>query len=209
MDANLVWHAPKVTPAERAAIKRQKPCVVWFTGLSGSGKSTIANQLEALISAAGHHTFLLDGDNFRHGLCSDLGFSPSDRSENLRRVGEVSKLLTDAGLIVLCAFISPFRSDRAAIRKTMGDTMFLEIFVDTPFSVCEERDPKGLYRKARKGEIQEFTGIDSPYEKPFSPGLILNTVEYSSRQCAEIIARHLIKCGAIMPEKQFENITIE
>ncbi|WP_438273281.1 adenylyl-sulfate kinase [Thiomicrolovo sulfuroxydans] len=154
---------------ERAALKEQKPCVLWFTGLSGSGKSTIANAVEAKLLEMGKHTYLLDGDNIRHGLNKGLGFSDEDRVENIRRIGEVVKLFVDAGEIVLTAFISPFRSDREQVRSLVGAGEFIEVFIDTPLAVCETRDPKGLYKKARAGEIPNFTGIDSPYEAPQTP----------------------------------------
>ncbi|WP_345969916.1 adenylyl-sulfate kinase [Sulfurimonas sp. HSL1-6] len=166
---NIVWHDHHVTMNERAALKEQKPCVLWFTGLSGSGKSTIANAVEAKLLEMGKHTYLLDGDNIRHGLNKGLGFSDEDRIENIRRIGEVAKLFVDAGEIVLTAFISPFRSDREQVRSLVGAGEFIEVFIDTPLAVCETRDPKGLYKKARAGEIPNFTGIDSPYEAPETP----------------------------------------
>lgn len=166
---NIVWHEHHVTKEERAAIKGQKPCILWFTGLSGSGKSTVANAVEAALHAQGKHTYLLDGDNIRMGLNKGLGFSDEDRVENLRRIAEVSKLFVDAGLIVLTAFISPFREERERVRALVREGEFIEVFIDTPLSVCESRDPKGLYEKARKGEIPHFTGISSPYESPELP----------------------------------------
>ena len=166
---NIVWHDHKVRKEERARLKKQKPCILWFTGLSGSGKSTVANAVEARLAELGHHTYLLDGDNIRMGLNKGLGFSEADRVENLRRIGEVAKLFVDAGLIVLTAFISPYRSERQRVRDLVGEGEFVEVYVDTPLEVCEARDPKGLYAKARQGEIAEFTGISSPYEAPESP----------------------------------------
>jgi bifunctional enzyme CysN/CysC len=155
-----------VNKAARAELNQQRPCVIWFTGLSGSGKSTIANELEKKLFEMGKRTYILDGDNLRHGLNNDLGFSEQDRVENIRRVAEVAKLMVDAGLIVLATFISPYRSDRQAARELFEEGEFIEIFVDTPLDLCESRDPKGLYKKARQGLIKNFTGIDSPYEQP-------------------------------------------
>lgn len=163
---NIVWHQHFIDKAARSAQKGHKPALLWFTGLSGSGKSTLAGALEAELMQRGIHTYLLDGDNVRHGLCSDLGFATADRQENLRRVGEVAKLMVDAGLVVLAAFVSPYRAERAAIRARLSEGEFIEVFVDTPLSECEQRDPKGLYKKARAGEIKHFTGIDDPYEAP-------------------------------------------
>jgi len=190
---DIVWHDHKITRAERAANKNQKPCLLWFTGLSGSGKSTIANALDVALHERGYHTFLLDGDNVRHGLCSDLGFSDEDRVENIRRIGEVSKLFADSGLIVLSAFISPFVSDRRMVRKLFPAGEFIEVFMDTPLDTCEERDPKGLYKKARAGEIKRFTGIDSPYEAPPHPEVRLDTSTMSVDQCVEALIQHLSK----------------
>ena len=163
---NIVWHQHFIDKAARAAQKDHQPALLWFTGLSGSGKSTLAGALEVELIQRGIHTYLLDGDNVRHGLCSDLGFAPADRQENLRRVGEVAKLMVDAGLVVLAAFVSPYQAERDAIRARFADGEFIEVFVDTPLSECEQRDPKGLYKKARAGEIKHFTGIDDPYEAP-------------------------------------------
>ncbi|WP_148611558.1 adenylyl-sulfate kinase [Aeromonas sobria] len=170
---NVVWHQHAVNKASRAELKRQKPLVIWFTGLSGAGKSTLAGVLEQALAAEGKHTYLLDGDNVRHDLCGDLGFDDAARQENIRRVGEVAKLMVDAGLIVLTAFISPFRAERELVRSLLGDGEFVEVFVDAPLAVCEERDPKGLYKKARAGEIRNFTGIDSAYEAPEQPEIHL------------------------------------
>ena len=172
---NLVWYEHKVTKNTRSKHKKQKPCLVWFTGLSGSGKSTIANALEEWLFENGYHTYLLDGDNVRHGLNKDLGFSDVDRVENIRRVGEVSKLFVDAGLITISAFISPFCNDREMVRDMFPEGEYIEVFVNTPLQVCEERDPKGLYKKAREGEINNFTGISSAYEEPLSPALVVDT----------------------------------
>ncbi len=196
-DSNIVWQELKIGRAERALSRRQRPCVLWFTGLSGSGKTTVAGLVEQRLAALGLHTYLLDGDNVRHGLCRDLGFSDADRVENIRRVGEVGRLMTDAGLIVLSAFISPFRSDRALVRQLMPPGEFIEIFLDTPLPECERRDPKGLYRKARAGQIRNFTGLDSPYEAPLAPEVRLDTLAATPAQCAEQViafldARHLL-----------------
>lgn len=174
---NVVWHDHQVSHEERVAKRDQLPAILWFTGLSGSGKSTIANALEVELLKRGAYSYLLDGDNVRHGLCKDLGFTDADRVENIRRIGEVAKLFVDAGLIVLTAFISPFRADRDMVRELVPEGRFIEIFVDTDLATCEERDPKGLYKKARAGIIPHFTGIDSPYEAPEKPELTLKTAE--------------------------------
>jgi bifunctional enzyme CysN/CysC len=188
---NVHWQALDVNKQARAAMKSQKPAVLWFTGLSGSGKSTIANLVEKALSAEGKHTYLLDGDNIRHGLNRDLGFTDADRVENIRRVGEAAKLFVDAGLIVLTAFISPFRSERRMARELVGTSEFLEVFVDTPIDVCMQRDPKGLYEKARAGKIKNFTGIDSPYEAPERAELTIKTVEATPEAHAQAIVKHL------------------
>lgn len=169
MDNNLTWHASSITKAQRAKLKKQKPRVLWFTGLSGSGKSTLANAVEKKLFELGFHTYLLDGDNVRHGLNGDLGFDEASRVENIRRIGELCKLFMDAGMIVLCAFISPFEKDRKLVKDLLEEDEYIEIFVDASLEVCEKRDPKGLYKKARQGEIKNFTGIDSPYERPKNP----------------------------------------
>ncbi|GLR65072.1 sulfate adenylyltransferase subunit CysN [Marinospirillum insulare] len=182
-----------VNKAARAEAKQQKPCVLWFTGLSGSGKSTIANQVEKQLHALGQHTYLLDGDNVRHGLNRDLGFTDADRVENIRRVAEVSKLMADAGLIVLTAFISPFRAERKMAKDLMAEGEFLEVFVDTPLSVAEERDVKGLYKKARAGELKNFTGIDSAYEIPKAPAIHINTTKQTAEAAADEIIQALIE----------------
>ncbi len=186
--ANLHWQELAVDRDARARIKGQRPRVVWLTGLSGAGKSTIANLLEKKLHAAGRHSFLLDGDNVRHGLNRDLGFTDADRVENIRRVGEVAKLMADAGLIVITAFISPFRAEREMVRDMLPPGEFLEVFVDTPLDEAERRDPKGLYAKARAGELNNFTGIDSPYEPPLAPDLRIDTQALSAEQAAERIA---------------------
>jgi adenylyl-sulfate kinase len=187
----IVWHDYKIGKHDRATLKRQVPCILWFTGLSGSGKSTTANAVEQKLFELGHHTYLLDGDNVRHGLNKDLGFSDADRIENIRRIGEVAKLFADAGLIVLSAFISPFRADREMVRDLVEDGEFVEIHMSTPLSVCEQRDPKGLYKKARQGEIKNFTGIDSCYEVPESPEITLNTAECDTEACVEQVIVYL------------------
>ena len=184
---NVQWQALDVDKETRSLAKGQKPCVVWFTGLSGSGKSTIANVLETKLHATGRHTYLLDGDNVRHGLNKDLGFTDADRVENIRRVTEVSKLMTDAGLIVLVSFISPFRSERDMAKSALDSQEFIEVFVDTPLEETERRDVKGLYAKARAGEIKNFTGIDSPYEAPLSPDVHIKTMDCSSEDAADQI----------------------
>jgi len=188
---DVVWQNHNVDKRLRAAQKRQKPSILWFTGLSASGKSTTANAVEQKLFELGHHTYLLDGDNVRHGLNKDLGFSDSDRVENIRRIGEMAKLFADAGLIVLSAFISPFRADRQMVRDLVEEGEFVEIYMATPLSVCEQRDPKGLYRKAREGEIKNFTGIDSAYEEPESPEISLNTAECDVEGCAEQVITYL------------------
>jgi len=192
---NVHWQALDVDKAARSALKGQKPAVLWFTGLSGSGKSTIANLVERSLLAQGRHTYLLDGDNVRHGLNRDLGFTDADRVENIRRVAETSKLFVDAGLIVLVSFISPFRSERRMARELLGAGEFIEIFVDTPIEVCKERDPKGLYQRAMAGEIKNFTGIDSPYEAPESPELTIRTVDADADTQAERIVEFLKSNG--------------
>ncbi|MFI9653054.1 adenylyl-sulfate kinase, partial [Guyparkeria halopsychrophila] len=186
-----------VDKARRAELKAQLPGVLWFTGLSGAGKSTIANALEKKLAAAGQHTYLLDGDNVRHGLNRDLGFTDADRVENIRRVAEVAKLMVDAGLIVLTSFISPFRSEREMARGMLDEGEFVEIFVDTPLDVAEERDAKGLYKKARRGELKNFTGIDSAYEKPQAPDLHIKAAELSADEAADRILAFLKERGMI------------
>src|SRR5690606_185906 len=181
-----------VSRKAHADLKNQKPAVLWFTGLSGSGKSTIANLVEKKLHRMNRHTFLLDGDNVRHGLNKDLGFTEADRIENIRRVGEVAKLMADAGLIVLTAFISPFRAERELVRSMLPEGEFIEVFVDTPLDVAEERDVKGLYKKARAGELKNFTGIDSPYERPEHPEIRIDTTHTSPEDAAGQIVEHLL-----------------
>ena len=189
---NVHWQATDIGREEHAGLKNQKARVLWFTGLSGSGKSTIANEVEKSLNLMNRHTFLLDGDNVRHGLNRDLGFTEADRIENIRRVGEVAKLMADAGLIVLTAFISPFRVEREMVRAMLPDAEFIEIFVDTPLEVAEARDVKGLYKKARSGALKNFTGIDSPYEPPLNPEIRVNTVEMTATEAAEYIVRQIM-----------------
>jgi len=189
MKAEVVWHQHLVTPEERAKLLDQSPKCIWLTGFSGAGKSTIANALDNHLFKAGKKSFLLDGDNVRHGLNKDLSMSEADRAENIRRVGEVAKLMTDAGLIVICAFISPYKRDRNMVRSIFAPGQFIEVFLDTPLAVCEERDPKGLYKKARAGIIKQFTGINDPYERPESPELRLDTSQTAiDDTIAQIIA---------------------
>lgn len=183
MSDNTVWHAHKICRPHREDLNSQRSCLLWFTGLSGSGKSTIAGLVEERLHALGKLTYLLDGDNVRKGMNGDLGFSDADRIENIRRIGEMSKLFVDAGLITLSAFISPFRSERAAVRELLQAGDFIEVYVDAPLDTCEVRDPKGLYQRARNGQIKNFTGIDSPYEAPQSPEI------------------HLVNDGSVTPDQ--------
>ncbi|QBY03155.1 adenylyl-sulfate kinase [Thalassotalea sp. HSM 43] len=194
---NTVWHEHNVSKAERAKQKHQQPCLLWYTGLSGSGKSTVANAVDAMLYARGCHSYLLDGDNVRHGLNGDLGFSDEDRVENIRRISQVAKLFVDSGLIVTTAFISPFQSDRDMARALLEGGEFLEVFIDTPIEICEQRDPKGLYKKARAGEIKDFTGIDSGYDIPQTPEIHVETANKSIEQCALQIVNHLEQKGYI------------
>ncbi|CAB0151231.1 Bifunctional enzyme CysN/CysC [Pseudidiomarina piscicola] len=193
----VTWQSHKVSQQQRAALKDQKPVILWFTGLSGAGKSAIANAVEERLHTLQKHTYLLDGDNIRHGLNQGLGFNDADRIENIRRIGEVAKLFVDAGLIVLSAFISPLRSNREQVRQMVNADQFIEVFVDTPLEVCEQRDPKGLYAKARQGEIAHFTGISSPYEAPVKPELRLNTQQLSVDEAAEVVVGYLRERGCL------------
>jgi adenylylsulfate kinase len=192
---NIVWHDHHVNKQERSALKEQKPCILWFTGLSGSGKSTIANAVESKLLELRKHTYLLDGDNVRMGLNKGLTFSDADRVENIRRIGELSKLFVDAGSIVLTAFISPFVADRQQVRDLVEDSEFIEVFVDTPLAVCESRDPKGLYKKARQGEIPNFTGISSPYEAPQTPEIHIDNDGLSIEEAADVVVNYLQEKG--------------
>jgi bifunctional enzyme CysN/CysC len=194
---NVHWQALDVTKATRALQKGQKSCVLWLTGLSGAGKSTIANLVEKKLLAMGRHTYLLDGDNVRHGLNKDLGFTAQDRVENIRRVAEVSRLMVDAGLIVLVSFISPFRAERRMARDLLEPGEFLEVYIDTPLAEAERRDVKGLYKKARKGELKNFTGIDSPYEAPEHAEIRIDTTAMAPQQAADQIVEHLSRAGML------------
>lgn len=188
---NIVWHEQSLTKEERRQKNKHHSAVLWFTGLSGSGKSTVANAAARRLFDLGVSTYVLDGDNVRHGLNKDLGFSDEARKENIRRIGEVAKLFVDGGQLVFTAFISPFREDRDTVRALLGEDEFIEVFVECPIEKCEERDPKGLYKKARAGEIPEFTGISSPYEAPEKPELIVNTDQYSVEECVDQIIGYL------------------
>jgi len=194
---NIVWQTLDVNKAARSALKGQRPCVLWYTGFSGAGKSTIANLVDKRLHAIRRHTYLLDGDNVRHGLNRDLGFTDADRIENIRRIAEVAKLMVDAGLIVSTAFISPFRAERQMARALVADGEFIEIFIDTPLGVAEQRDPKGLYKKARRGDLKNFTGIDSPYERPERPELTLDTTAHTPETAAEAVVAYLEQRGII------------
>ncbi len=193
MNTNIVWHNAQITKQDRSNLTYQKPCILWFTGLSGSGKSTIANALEEVLHNNRNFTYLLDGDNVRHGLNKDLGFDDKSRVENIRRIGEVAKLFVDSGLIVLSAFISPFQSDRKLVKELLEDKEFIEIFVDTPLEVCEQRDPKGLYKLARAGEIKDFTGIDSPYEAPIKADIHIKNDKITIEKACETIIDYLVE----------------
>lgn len=206
---NIVWHNHEVDKSIRSFMKKQRPCLLWFTGLSGSGKSTIAGAVESALAERFQHTYLMDGDNVRHRLCGDLGFSEKDRVENIRRVGEVAHLMVDAGLIVLTAFISPFKSNREMVRKMLAAGEFIEVHIDTPLHVCESRDPKGLYKKARAGEIKDFTGIDSPYEAPDEPEIRIINHNISVQDAAMQVIAYLDQHGYLKPVKDGSNATID
>jgi len=195
--SDIRWHDHQIQSRQRSDQKGQKPCLIWFTGLSGAGKSTVANAVESLLFEQSKHTYLLDGDNVRHGLNKDLGFSDIDRIENIRRIGEVGKLFVDAGIIVLSAFISPFRSDRQMVRSLFSVGEFIEVHISTSLDVCEQRDPKGLYKKARAGEIKNFTGIDSDYETPDAPELFIDAGVLSVELAAQEIFNYLKQCGYV------------
>jgi adenylylsulfate kinase len=191
MTKDIVWQPTSITKKDRQHLNQHKSCVLWFTGLSGSGKSTLANEVERELHVLGVRTFLLDGDNIRHGLNQDLGFSDKDRVENIRRIGEVSKLFVESGQIVLTAFISPFQSDREQARLLFPKGEFVEIYVKCPLQICEIRDPKGLYKKARKGEVSNFTGIDSPYQDPLNPELVIDTEKTSLQRSVQTVLLYL------------------
>ena len=191
MSENILWHNTTVTKQDRQQLNQHQSFVLWFTGLSGSGKSTIANAVDLELYELGKRSFILDGDNVRHGLNKGLGFSKEDRNENLRRVGEVSKLFVESGHIIITAFISPYKEDRSNVRNLFSNEEFIEIFIDCPLHVCERRDPKGLYSKARKGEIKNFTGIDAPYYPPTNPELVIDTVKYSVDDAKNLIINYL------------------
>ena len=194
---NITWHDGNITKPDRERMLQQKGVVIWFTGLSSSGKSTIARAVEQRLFERGHLSYVLDGDNIRHGLNKNLGFSPEDREENIRRIGEVAKLFADAGFVTMTAFISPYRKDRDRNRELLDKGEFIEVFVKVSLDEAEKRDPKGLYKKARSGEIKEFTGISAPYEEPFDPELTLDTDELSLTQCQDAIIRYLEENGII------------
>jgi adenylylsulfate kinase len=198
---NVVWHHATVTRERREALNRHKAAVLWFTGLSGAGKSTLAHAVEEHLHQAGCRTFVFDGDNVRHGLCSDLGFSAEDRTENLRRVGEMVKLFLEAGVVSLTAFISPFTEDRERVRTLVPHGDFVEIFCRCPIEVCEQRDVKGLYRRARAGEIPEFTGISSPYEEPLNPELVVDTAGRPLEACVTQVLE-LLRARGVLPAAQ-------
>ncbi|APC95176.1 adenylyl-sulfate kinase [Francisella tularensis subsp. novicida] len=191
MSDNIIWHKTSVSIEERSLQKKHKPIVLWYTGLSGAGKSTIANAVDRILYERGYHTYIIDGDNIRHGLNHDLGFDEISRTENIRRVSEVAKLFVDAGLIVSVVLISPFIYDREQARKIIGDN-FIEIFIDAPLAECEKRDPKKLYKKAREGEIANFTGISSPYEKPINPDIHITSSSKTIDECADKIINYLL-----------------
>jgi adenylylsulfate kinase len=207
MRSNIIWHSHPVDQQTRSEQKFQRPLVIWFTGLSASGKSTIAGALEQILTGQGYHTYLLDGDNIRHGLCRDLGFSDKDRQENIRRVGEVAKLMADAGLITLAAFISPFREDRRLVRKILPEDQFIEVFVDADLQVCQQRDPKGLYAKAQRGEITQFTGIDSPYEVPENAEVHIHADQMSVAEAVNQLLAYLHEIGAL--QAGYEPVALE
>jgi adenylylsulfate kinase len=196
---NITWHESSVKREERAALLKQQGATIWFTGLSGSGKSTIACTLEHALVQAGHSAYVLDGDNIRHGLNKNLGFSAADREENIRRIGEVAKLFADAGLLAMTSFISPYRKDRDTVRALhdAGKIPFIEVFVNTPIETCEGRDPKGLYKKARAGQIKNFTGIDDPYEAPEKPELTIDTTRTSPQEATVVLIDYLHKRGIL------------
>ncbi|MCG8530983.1 MAG: adenylyl-sulfate kinase [Desulfovibrionales bacterium] len=208
MSRNITWHKHSINKTHRSVQKAQKSCLLWFTGLSGSGKSTVAGALDELLFQRGYHSYLLDGDNVRYGLNKDLGLSDDDRRENIRRIGEMSRLFVDAGLITICAFISPFAAERKQVRELLDEHEFIEVFIDTPLSVCEERDPKGLYQKARKGEIKNFTGIDGIYEPPVKPEVVVDTTSMDPEACAQQIFDYLWKKRLIMENRLGRSVSV-
>lgn len=199
VSADVVWHKATVTRARREAQNGHRGAIIWFTGLSGAGKSTLAHAVEEHLHQRGCRTFVLDGDNVRHGLCGDLGFSAADRGENIRRVGEVAKLFMEAGIIVLTAFISPFREDRNRVRAMVQPGEFIEIYCQCPVEVCEQRDIKGLYKKARAGKIEQFTGISSPYEAPDTPELVVHTSEKTLQDCVQQVIAEVLQFTEVLP----------
>jgi adenylylsulfate kinase len=194
---NITWHGGEVTDKDREQLLNQKGVVIWLTGLPSSGKSTLAHAVEQELFKNGNLAYVLDGDNIRYGLNKNLGFSPEDREENIRRIGEISKLFADAGLIIIAAFISPYRADREKARELIGSLRFIEVYVKVPLAVAEERDPKGLYKKARAGEIKDFTGIDAPYEEPEKAELVIDTHEYDLNKCVDIVIDYLKNHGIV------------
>jgi len=194
---NIKWHHGKITKVDRVNLLNQKGVTIWLTGLSGSGKSTIAVELEHALIENRHQAYILDGDNIRHGLNKNLGFSPEDRTENIRRIGEVAKLFTDAGIITITAFISPYREDRDAVRRLLSDGEFIEVYVKCPLDVCEERDTKGLYKKARAGEVKDFTGISAPYEEPLNPELTIDSSKLTVEESTRAVLNYLEEKGYV------------
>ena len=194
---NIKWHHGKITKVDRVNLLNQKGVTIWLTGLSGSGKSTIAVELEHALIENRHQAHILDGDNIRHGLNKNLGFSPEDRTENIRRIGEVAKLFTDAGIITITAFISPYREDRDAVRRLLSDGEFIEVYVKCPLDVCEERDTKGLYKKARAGEVKDFTGISAPYEEPLNPELTIDSSKLTVEESTRAVLNYLEEKGYV------------
>lgn len=192
MGNNIFEHTFNVKLEDRSELKKHKPLLLWFTGLSGSGKSTIANAVEVALLAKGIHTYLLDGDNVRMGINSNLSFSPEDRTENIRRIAEISKLMVDAGLVVLASFVSPYREDRENVKKIVGYANFVEVFVNTPIEECERRDVKGLYKKARSGEIENFTGVNAPYESPLAPEIEVDTTKMKVEEIVDVILKNIM-----------------
>ncbi len=194
---NIKWHHGKITKENRVKLLNQKGVTIWLTGLSGSGKSTIAVELEHALIENRHQAYILDGDNIRHGLNKNLGFSPEDRTENIRRIGEVAKLFTDTGIITITAFVSPYREDRDAVRKLLNDGEFIEVYVKCPLGVCEERDTKGLYKKARTGEVKDFTGISAPYEEPLNPELTIDSSRLTVEESTRAVLNYLEEKGYV------------